>query len=84
MRQYLKINAEGSAESWTVWFEDAPQIAFSGEWPSAAIDKLLDPLGSDQFDNEGIMAVHEGTRDGHLEFLIPLIGRFKIPQPSVN
>jgi hypothetical protein len=28
--------------------------------------------------------VEEGTRDGHLEFLIPLAGLRRIPTPSVN
>ena len=84
MRAFAKIIVEEKGGLWTAWFKDLPQVAIGGDWPSDAIKRLLEHLGEQNFDAEGIIAVEEGTRDGHLEFLMPLLGFRRIPVPSVN
>ena len=84
MRAFAKIVVEGSAEHWTAWFRDAPQIAMSADWPSAAIERLLEHFGEENFDSETIVAIHEESRDGHLVFMVGLRERIRIPVPSVN
>ena len=84
MRAFSKIIVEEKNGQWSAWFIDLPQVVFSGEWPSDAIKRLLEHLGEQNFDAEGIVAVEDGTRDGHLEFLMPLVGFRRIPLPSVN
>jgi hypothetical protein len=58
--------------------------AIGGEWPADAIRKRLEHLGENNFDSEEIIAVKDGTRDGHLEFMVPLVEIQRIPLPSVN
>ena len=84
LRAFAKIVVEENEGHWTGWFNDLTQVVIGGEWPSDAIRKLLEPLGEVNFDAEGIVTVEEGTRDGHLEFLMPLVGFRRIPVPSVN
>ena len=84
MRAFRKVIVEEHEGQWSAWFENLPQIAIGGEWPSDAISKLLEHLGEENFDAEGIIAIDEVTRDGHLEFLMPLVGFRRIPVPSVN
>ena len=84
MRAFSKIIVEEQNGHWTAWFNDLPQVAIGGEWPSDAIRKLLEHCGEANFDAEGIVTVEDGTRDGHLEFLMPLLGFRRIPVPSVN
>ena len=84
MRAFSKIIVEENGGHWTAWFKDLPQVAIGGEYPSEAIDRLLKHVGEANFDAEGIVTVEDGTRDGHLEFLMPLVGFRRIPVPSVN
>ena len=84
LRAYSKIIVEERDGHWTAWFIDLPQVAIGGEWPSDAIKRLLKHVGEENFHAEGIVTVEEGTRDGHLEFLMPLVGFRRIPIPSVN
>lgn len=84
MKAFAKLIVEENDGHWTAWFKDVPQVAMGGEFPSDAIRRLLEHLGEENFDAEGIVAVEDGTRDGHLEFMIPLVGYWRIPVPSVN
>ena len=84
MRAFSKVVVEEKEGQWSAWFEDLPQVAIGGEWPSDAIRKLLEHFGEQNFDAEGIIAIEDGTRDGHLEFLMPLVGFRRILVPSVN
>ena len=84
MRAFNKIIVEEKDGHWTAWFKDLPQVSTGGEWPAEAIKKLLEHIGTEHFDAEGIVAVEDATRDGHLEFLMPLVGFRRIPVPSVN
>ena len=84
MRAFSKIIVEEKDGQWSAWFNDLPQVAIGGEWPSDAITRLLEHAGEQNFDAGGIVAVEDGTRDGHLEFLMPLVGLRRIPVPSVN
>ena len=84
MPTFLKVIVEDLHGQWSAWFEDTPQIAMGGEWPSAAIEKLIDHLGADQFDVDQMVSVDDAARNGHLEFLIPRRHHRRIPVPSVN
>ena len=84
MRAFAKIIVEENDGQWSAWFKDVPQVGLGGEWPTDAIKRLLDHLGPENFHAEGIVTVEDGTRDGHLEFMIPLVGYWRIPVPSVN
>ena len=84
MRTFSKIIVEEQNGHWAAWFKDLPQVAIGGEFPSDAITRLLQHIGRVNFDAEGIVAVEEGTRDGHLEFLMPLVGYRQFPLPSLN
>lgn len=84
MRAFGRIIVEQQGGQWTAWFTDLPQVARSGEWPSDAIRQLLEHIGVEHFDAEGIVSIDDCTRDGHLEFLMPLVGFRRIPVPSVN
>jgi hypothetical protein len=84
MQAFSKIIVEEKEGHWTAWFDDLPQIATGGEYPCDAIKRLLQRLGEENFDAEGIIAVSDGTREGHLEFLLPLLGLRRIPAPSMN
>lgn len=84
MRKLVKIIAEQTGNQWSVWFDDLPQISFGGEMPADGIRQLLAHFGAEQFEEVKISAVDEGTREGHLEFVIPLRYHRRIPSPSVN
>lgn len=84
MKAFSKIIVEERDGHWTAWFEDLPQVALGGEWPSDAINRLIEHVGQEHFDADGIAAFQNGSRDGHLEFLMPLVGFRRIPVPSVN
>ena len=84
MRAFAKIIVEENDGQWSAWFKDVPQVALGGEWPADAIKRLLEHLGAENFHAEGIVAVEDGTRDGHLEFMMPLVGFRRMPNPSLN
>ena len=84
LRAWSKIIVEEQDDHWTAWLEDLPQVAVGGEWPSDAIRQLIEHVGKENFYVEGIIAVDDGTRDRHLEFLMPLLGFRRLPIPSVN
>ena len=72
MRAFAHIIVDQHDGHWTVW------------WPAEAVRRLLDALGSTQFDPEEIVAFDEATADGHLEFRVPYRNRWRIPAPSQN
>ncbi|WP_010581956.1 hypothetical protein [Schlesneria paludicola] len=84
MKKLVTIIAEQADNQWSVWFADLPQVSFSGDMPADGIRRLLAHFGADQFDEEKISAVEDETREGHLEFVIPLRYHRRIPAPSVN
>lgn len=84
MRAFAKVIVEEKHGQWSAFLMDLPQVAFGGEYPSDAIWRLLRHIGEHCFDVDEIAAVEDATRDGHLEFLIPLVGRRRIPAPSFN
>ena len=81
---YAKIIVEGKYDHWTAWFHGVPQVAYSADWPTGAIERLLEHYGTDNFAPTGMIDLEAETRDGHFEFLLPLVGRMTIPKPSVN
>ncbi len=83
-KYFVKIIVEGAHQFWTAWIEGTPQVAFSGLWPSQAIERLIDHLGAEQFETDNVAAFDQGTRDGHLEFMLPLKRRSSIPPFSMN
>lgn len=83
MAAYVHIIVTQSHDHWTAAYRETPQIGFGGEAPSDAIRRLLEFTGAN-VDVEGIVAIEDATRDGHLEFLIPRKGARKIPAPSMN
>lgn len=85
MRAYTTIIVEQqSAEHWTAWLADYPQLSAGGEWPSDAIQRLLLTFGANEFVTDEISAINEAARAGHLEFRIPMKRLKKIPGVSVN
>ena len=84
MRKLVKIIAEQTGDQWSVWFADMPQASFGGKMPAEGIRRLLAHFGAAQFDEEMISAVEDATKDGHLEFMIPLRYYRQIPSPSLN
>ena len=84
MRAFAHIIVEQMHGHWSAWFSGTPQVAYGGQWPADAIQRLLDAIGGDQFDAEQIVAVDESIRDGHLEFRVPYRNRWRIPVPSLN
>jgi hypothetical protein len=84
IRTYVKVITELSGSQWSAWFEDLPQVSFGGQYPSAAIERLLEHVGNDQFDTDQIVSIDDATREGHLEFRIPLLHHRRIPNPSQN
>jgi hypothetical protein len=84
MKAFSKLIVEERDGHWTAWFEDLPQVAFGGQWPSDAIRRLIKHVGQEHFNAEEIVAIEDCTREGHLEFLMPLVGLRRIPVPSLN
>lgn len=69
---------------WSAWFKDNPGTGYGGEWPSQAIDRLLVASGHELYDTDRLHPIDEGTRDGHLEFVIRYLGCGELPKPSRN
>lgn len=84
MKTFVKIIVERKLSHWTAWFNNAPQISAGGWFPGAAIQRLLELVDEVTFADEGIIAIESEAGDGHLEFLVPLRERSRIPVPSVN
>jgi hypothetical protein len=84
MMVWATIVVEELHGHWSAWFQNEPATGFGGEWPSQAIDRLLDANNREIYDTDQMHPIEEATRDGHLEFLIPFRGRVRIPVPSRN
>lgn len=82
-RRFLRIICEQDHGQWSAWFASLPQVAAGGEFPAEAIDELL-VLFEGLFVETEICSSDPATRDGHLEFLIPLAELRRLPVPSVN
>ena len=80
----VKIIVEKHDGHWSAWIDVVPEVAFGGEWPSQAIEKLIDHFGREKFDIENMAAIDAQTTIAHQVFRIP-IGRLRvIPVPSLN
>jgi hypothetical protein len=55
-----------------------------GQWPSDAVQRLVDALAGSQLDTDRIVTIDDAARDGHLEFLIPYRNRWRLPDVSLN
>jgi hypothetical protein len=85
MRTFVHVITDQHLDGhWTAWFSGTPQRACGGHLPVVAVLRLLSLCSEGEFDPEGIVAVPDATRQGHLEFLIPHRYRLRIPMPSVN
>ena len=85
MRAYARIIAEQqSADHWTAWFADLPQMSASGEWPSEAVMKLLELFGSNEFETDETSSIDDATTEQHIEMRIPFKRLRRIPVASVN
>ena len=61
MRAYTKFIVEQqSAEHWTAWLADFPQLSVGGEWPAVAIKGLT--FGADKLATNAISAIDDKTR----------------------
>jgi hypothetical protein len=69
---------------WSACFANEPGTGYGGEWPSQAIDRLLEASSPDLFDTNQIHAIDEATRDGHLEFRIRFLSSNEFPVVSRN
>lgn len=83
VRLYLRIICEDEHNQWTAWFEQTPQVAASGEYPAEAVDNLLE-IYANMLEADEISSCDAGTREGHLELLIPVANWRRIPIPSIN
>lgn len=83
-RTYVKIIVEQAESNWSAWFEAHAQNPISCTSPQMAIALLLRYFGDKNFDIPGLYEVEGAFREGHLEFMIPLMGRKRIPPPSAN
>ncbi len=83
MIAYVHIIVTQADDHWSAAYRETLQVGFGGEIPSVAILRLLEFTGAN-VDVEGIVAIEEATRDGHLEFLIPCRESHRIPIPSMN
>ena len=84
MRKFVLVIAEQIEGGWSVWFANYPQTKFGGKMPAEGLIRLLEHCGFDQFDTDGVVPIENATRDGHLEFMIPLRHNRFIPFPSAN
>jgi hypothetical protein len=84
MRAFSHIIAEERDGHWSAWFSGQPQIACGGQWPTVAIQRLIEAFGGMELSEEEIVSVEDATRDGHLEFLIPHRSRWRMPVVSIN
>ncbi|HEY0980720.1 hypothetical protein [Schlesneria sp.] len=84
MKMFVKITVERKLSHWTAWFNNAPQITAGGWLPGAAIQRLLELVDDACFSDDDLIPVEADQGDGHLEFLVPLRERSRIPVPSVN
>lgn len=69
---------------WSASFAGVPAIAASGKSSRQAIERLFSLVGDAVLNVDEISSIDDATRDGHLEFRIPLLNRRLIPVPSVN
>ena len=84
VRPFVKIIVEGTGDQWKAWFKDAPQVMFAAEWPTAAIERLIEHFDERNFDSDSIITVDDETSDGHLVFMVAMREMIRIPVPSVN
>ena len=69
---------------WSAWFQNEPGAGYGGEWPSQAIERLLDANARELYDTNAMHPIEGETRDDHLEFLIRYLGRNELPKMSRN
>ncbi|MDB5344315.1 MAG: hypothetical protein JWP89_2692 [Schlesneria sp.] len=70
---------------WSAWFKNEPEIGFGGEWPSQAIERLLDARDRELYNTNEVYTIEDQARDGHLEFRIRVVGGDdEFPRPSMN
>lgn len=81
---FVHIIAEEIGKSWQAWFAGTPQVAYGGEHPAEAIDRLLDSHGRAEFDIDQIETLDDLTTTTHQEFRLPLVHLNRIPKPSSN
>ena len=84
MKTFVKVIVDRKLSHWTAWFNNAPQISAGGWLPGAAVQRLLELVEDVCFSDEEMIAIEGEARDGHLEYLIPIRERCRIPVPSVN
>ena len=85
MKMSVHIVCEQQAiDHWTAWHADTPQIAVGGEWPSQAIERLIDMFPPGELEPALIRAIAESSRTGHLEFEIPFRWARHVFRQSVN
>lgn len=82
-RRYVRIIVEEKHDQWSAWFAILPQCCAGGGHPAEAIDELLE-MFANMFEQDEISSSDPGTRDGHLEFLIPFAEWRRIPRTSMN
>lgn len=85
MRAYVQIIIEQkSHEHWMAWFAEIPQCPAGGRWAADALARLLLLFGHEQFEIADTSSVAGAARPGHVEVVIPLRRRLRMPKPSVN
>ena len=84
MRAFVHIVVEQQQQNWSAWLGGAPYVAFDGELPADAIQRLVHAIGGKLFDANLIIPIDDVTRIGHLEFWVQFRKQCRIPIPSVN
>jgi hypothetical protein len=81
MKRFAHIIVEQLRGHWSAWFAYDSGTRFNGEFPSEAIERLLNGFDA-SFLPLRITEIQEKSYDGHLEFLVEI--RKGIPIPSLN
>ena len=90
MRAIRVIAEEAAPHRWTARFASSVHLSAVGESPHASIQKLIDRNCPGLLDIDRMSPVNDASRDGHLEFDIPVrdhrcvaLGS-SFPKPSTN
>jgi hypothetical protein len=71
MHMFAHVIAEQQDGHWNAWFNGVPQRATDGPLPVVAILRLLALCSEGEFDPEGVVALPDATREGHLAGKLP-------------
>ena len=85
MRSYARIVVEEQdVNQWTAWIVGSADLAVQGRSLGNALTNILLEFGVEEFEVKNLSMDRDATREGHLEFCVPLRRRRQIPVTSSN